>query len=1026
MSYQAQSYASQGSGHGTRQDISWTGNNHGGTRETTNLAAEALHSMSNASYTPNSQSTTHLAASYSSRYTGGSSESNQEQAQAAATRDSYNTSQPQSQSVNTNRAQATRKGELATPARSSGYPSQSSYTLYDQQQQRPASAVQRQHNLAPASSARNTAMTSSAILHFNNYSGRQPRGAEASRYAPIPTSSSSYNYSNAQVPPPPIIPSHAIVSDTYNRQSITTVDPMAVYDPWLDYQRKQEVLRGQKVNEDAAHEENKKMAEVSRKAEEERKRQEEEEKQRQSKPETTMHQAQRSSATEAGLAPDPTDEDSEAFESEVKALMARMRELNQKDPTRLARLWGQGRRVKEPNPQSAESKSATQPTIDQPPQTVQASNTQIASSTEQTIPRKPLNASVSKPASPVPVQTVAANARPVPRRPVGGTIWPVATKALLATTAANYLHLYNPNIPSQPTQIRKLLDTNPSYIELCEQLEHMGMKLDRAGFARTLLSAAPDVGSTTNKTAPQPAPVALQRAQVPTLVMKREAMAPVMLSSNHNTGATLPANKGLHPSSSNSATPAGVPILVAETESVNPEPKPTVNKEEAARKRKLSDLVDLTLLSDDDDMEAPPKRVKSDWLHSFESKNAHDQQAVSAREKPTITNFPIANPPNHQSLAQVPSPAPLRRRDYVDQLDRKKALRRNTYNPATIARDVLLACGRHPFERQLNQHLDVLKKTLPQISFDSDLSTIKWDIIDPGNPPPGYFRDGPLTTAEDADNEGDSGKEEGTMRPEGLSHTLGGEGGAQVGRVQALPEAINPFKPKRKGRPPRSSLPNQISPTTPKRPSSPTAMSASAPRATTVGAGVGYQAFRSAAENGSDGQPLPKKRGRPAGWRKAIHGSAAAQARPSGNRFTSTSHHNSPQPSSLRDVKTAEGAPTLINSRSPSLVDRTPQFQAYKCKWHNCKAELHNLETLKKHVFKVHRKQSLPNTLECAWDTCSKELTNQESLANTLVERHTFDLESNWHDHIQRSHFGPLSWEFGDGPASGLSGNEDN
>jgi hypothetical protein len=50
-------------------------------------------------------------------------------------------------------------------------------------------------------------------------------------------------------------------------------------------------------------------------------------------------------------------------------------------------------------------------------------------------------------------------------------------------------------------------------------------------------------------------------------------------------------------------------------------------------------------------------------------------------------------------------------------------------------------------------------------------------------------------------------------------------------------------------------------------------------------------------------------------------------------------------------------------------------------------------------------------------------------MTNMRIERHqphSFDMESNWRDHIQQAHIGPLSWQLGDGPTAGLSGKEDN
>jgi hypothetical protein len=174
---------------------------------------------------------------------------------------------------------------------------------------------------------------------------------------------------------------------------------------------------------------------------------------------------------------------------------------------------------------------------------------------------------------------------------------------------------------------------------------------------------------------------------------------------------------------------------------------------------------------------------------------------------------------------------------------------------------------------------------------------------------------------------------------------------------------------------------------------------------------------------------LPKKKGRPVGWRKAIHGSAAAQAKLNANgSSTPFNDHRPSQPSSLHNVNPGPNEPIRIESRSPSVSNRVTRYQSYKCKWHNCSAELHNLETLKKHVFKVHCKQTLRNTLECLWDDCGKEVVSSDPKTNMTLVRHaplSFDLESDWRNHIHKNHFDPLSWELGNGPASGLFGNED-
>ncbi|KAL1792161.1 hypothetical protein ACET3X_009912 [Alternaria dauci] len=1028
MSYQSQSYANQIGGYGTAQDNSWGNSNYGGTREATRGAAEVLRNMSNStSYTNNAAPTniqsgttaTTTASSHTSCYAARSSHSPLVQAQQSHT--VYEQSQARPRSVNNNRAQpATRN--LPSPATAAGYPPQRAPTIYNSQQRRSASPAQPQYNTAPVSNAGSAGMAATTTQQYGDYSARQLASGEPSRNSQNATSSTAYNYGKAQMPsaiapPAPALPISMV--DTYSAQSTTTVDPMAVYDPWPEYQRKQ---AAQKAIEEAARAEEEKRVEETRQIEEQKK---EEARLRQSQPksEGKKAQTQQTSAPEAAPAmPSDSDGPGEALESEIRAMMAKMRELNSKDPALLARIWEEERRARAPRSPTADDRPARQSTTPQPAQAAQASTPQVTNSKKKAAPKQPANASAPKPATPtiaqaIPVKPVQPNGSNT--RPMGNSVWPPEKKAHLASAAAAYLNAQNAAHSVETGQILSLLNSNPSYIQLCEQLEKMGLKLDRAVFAKSLLTAVPDVNSASRKSV-QPAPVPVQRPPVPPAVMKKDVATPVAPSPQCAPATPLPANGSSYSSVPGSASPAPAPV--AEMVPIKPELRKPANKEEAARKRNLSDLVDLTQLSEEEDMGPPQKKINSG---SYASPYPHLQDTMAMDQEPSTPNFPIASTPSYQPQSSAPQPMQtsneqFRHRSIVEPLDKKKALRRNTYNPATIARDVLLACGRHPFERSLNQHLDGLRATLPQIGFDSDLSTVKWDLIDPGRPPPGYFKDGVQALTEDADDEEDASDDENESRARAPPNTIGGEGGAH--KAQALPEAINPFKQKRRGRPPRHSFPDGA-PATPKRPSNPASMSSSVPRPTSGAAGVGYQAFRSATEYGPDGKPLPKKKGRPVGWRKAIHGSPAAQAQLSANRFTGPQKKHQPtQPSALRNE------PIRISSRSPSVAISLPRYQSYKCKWQHCQADLHNLETLQKHVYKVHRKETAHNTLECLWDDCSKEVTNYDPMTNMSIERHrpySFDLESNWRDHVQQAHISPLSWQLGDGRTAGLSDSHD-
>ncbi|KAF5851327.1 hypothetical protein GGP41_004153 [Bipolaris sorokiniana] len=938
MPYPTQSYTTQNSGYGT--GVTWNNGAYGATREITNRAAEVLHNMSNPSYALSTTSATTFTTNTStSSHPAHYASSNAPQVLAQQSHSVYGQSQAHPQSVNNNRA-------LPSPVTASKSYLHATQPMHNrQQQQRSTSSAQPQYTTAQANNARTVTMMATTNQQYGGYGSQQIASVESSR--------GSQNHTPS------------------NRQT-----------------------------------------------EEERRRQEERESLRQPQPKSNANQSQKEQqsniAEVAAALPADEDSPSDALEAEIRAMMAKMRELNSKDPSLLARIWEEERRTK-PKSQTAQSKPT--PPAAAPPaaaakstQPAHASTPQPANSKENISHREAANTNVSKPATPV-----VAHAEPVRRtqtpasRPAGNTVWPAEKKAHLAKAAAAYLNDYNTFRKIQPSRIISLLNDNPSYIQLCEQLEQMDFKLDRAAFAKCLLTAVPDVNSKSRQSLPQP-PAPVQTPPVPPAVMKKVISASVVPSpqdapASGPSASGPPASAEQYTPFPNDGSPAGPPAHtpapasapVAEMMPIKPELRKPANKEEAARKRNLSDLVDLTQLSEDEDMGPPPKRMNTGVMH------IPDPQGTTDGDKQLSTS--ITNGPPQSFIQQLPSlPNSLEYTTYVKPLDRNKALRRNTYNPATIARDVLIACGRHPSQRNLNQHLDQLRTSLPNVTMESDLSTIRWDLIDPGNPPPDYFKERVEDLTQDADEE-DSGDDE-RLRPRSPSNAIGGDGGAQV-KVQALLEAINPFiKKKRRGRPPRNSLPDTTEPVKQPAPMS------SSDRPASGASGVGYSAFRSATQYNPDGTPIPKKKGRPVGWRKAIHGSAATQVQTNPKKDTGLlNKHQPPQPSSMRNVRT-DDAVIRIDSRSPSVMNRV--FQSYKCKWLNCKAELHNMDTLKKHVFKVHRKDTVGNTLNCLWDDCIKD-THSPS----------FDLESNWRSHVQQAHFDPLLWELGDGPASGLSGKED-
>lgn len=154
--------------------------------------------------------------------------------------------------------------------------------------------------------------------------------------------------------------------------------------------------------------------------------------------------------------------------------------------------------------------------------------------------------------------------------------------------------------------------------------------------------------------------------------------------------------------------------------------------------------------------------------------------------------------------------------------------------------------------------------------------------------------------------------------------------------------------------------------------------------------GGGYAALH-AQQAAAAGRGIPKKRGRPVGWRKWMQ---------KGPSVTSTN-------SSVSRVHPKQG------SRNP-IPD--PRYHIYKCEWRQCKAKLHNMATLENHVDIIHARSCSDGYFECHWADC-EDLTLDDS--DTLV-RMRFSSHTAWTQHLKSSHLLPIAWRYGDGPTSGI------
>jgi hypothetical protein len=464
-----------------------------------------------------------------------------------------------------------------------------------------------------------------------------------------------------------------------------------------------------------------------------------------------------------------------------------------------------------------------------------------------------------------------------------------------------------------------------------------------------------------------------------------------------------------------------------------PEPPPG-SKEAMARKRDFAELVDLTRLSDNDDYVLSSKhpRVESpspepNPFVAFLQQQSHQSSTRQPAHMPLHSiglpaGAPLKFDPSRDAQVPAmlaPSPAPKPRTILARPVNKHEALRKSYYDPKTVARDVLIAAGRHPSERPLNAHMAGLLGV--HIDLDSDLSTFDWDAIDPGGPPapkveyveipagPPRFKlggqagtHGPRPRLSPGSRHPDSDKrqkQDSAPAPPpfvGQKMTLNHDKRGVRSSNDELFEQGN-WRPSklRESRavddespaPPRSVTPrirqvtvvSESSPRDrPRRSSSLQQPQSSSPNmdVESVASGVFY--------------PSGKRRGRPPGSKNnhVALGQMKKDALP-------------PQP--LIEIPARTSSPMGI--------------PVYKCKWRRCHAELHNLATLRRHVSRVHQPteaELADHGYGCWWKKCQYQTnTGEEILLN-----HQFENASAWMAHIEHDHLHPIAMKLGDGPST--------
>lgn len=163
--------------------------------------------------------------------------------------------------------------------------------------------------------------------------------------------------------------------------------------------------------------------------------------------------------------------------------------------------------------------------------------------------------------------------------------------------------------------------------------------------------------------------------------------------------------------------------------------------------------------------------------------------------------------------------------------------------------------------------------------------------------------------------------------------------------------------------------------------------------------------------SGTPQTPGTSKRGRPKGWRPGMSYAAVRGVMPSGAKPVKK----------IRPAAAAAGEGIKRRGRPPKQPSPPPVelyhrqnalFIAFLCEWTGCKAELHNLDTLRRHIRAVHLRPLKGPGQKCRWARCGQTMGKEFA--------RTKELES----HVEERHLVPFSWHIGDGPqnSSGMRG----
>lgn len=158
----------------------------------------------------------------------------------------------------------------------------------------------------------------------------------------------------------------------------------------------------------------------------------------------------------------------------------------------------------------------------------------------------------------------------------------------------------------------------------------------------------------------------------------------------------------------------------------------------------------------------------------------------------------------------------------------------------------------------------------------------------------------------------------------------------------------------------------------------------------------------------------PKKRGRPKGWKPGMPYSTMSDRPVSEAAKLAREKHLREHPEAAapaargRPRTAAPKGPPKPRGRPPRKPPQTPRqvldglerhYVPFLCEWKGCKAELQNMDTLRRHVHKVHGRDEV-----CRWSTCVGSQSTE-----------VFGTNDEFINHVEHAHLVPFQWHMGFG-----------